>query len=617
MTETERGRGSDSRGSVWKGYALLSLSIALAGCGSSEAPPTPALTPVVEPTTPSAEPEIPSPELPPTAVALPEPTPSDEDLEDDRDLEPVAPLVVEAPVTLEGMAPGNVLALTQGGFEMLHSAMTMDVVAYAPNVQEAILRALRSKTRAALDETGFELASDDWRYPNTFSGACRVAIALPDLVSYYCQGYTSVGRGGGEDLGFATTWDVTSNGALREVETDDLLVAGTDYDGVAEPYEADPYGEIVITPVGLGFVGEQGVTAVPYAALGTLIRRDSVLARVPGALDHANEQTALAHACEPPDEIDVVAEARPFAAAVLLGARTTAGWMFASPAGGLVDPAGLATVSLSESAATRLGLTRTTIPWNRPARLGSATLRRATALRTGPHGRPAGAVLPAGTAVVSVIGEVAGGASRNGGGQWTLVVASESRAGWVPSGLLDDGSSLALPRIDWFLASLPEGERAAARATAMAIQRGLLVLVAAESPPGSTTIDDGLTTAASHTAAPSFRLTHEGTIADVRRTSPEAQRSATLLLVAWQLSSAPTTLQWEVYAEGSATAETPVARFTTPLPSVPARERVTVTTAITRHGTFYPVVVRGPGRAETLYTWDGSALVAPPAPATE
>ena len=57
----------------------------------------------------------------------------------------------------------------------------------------------------------------------------------------------------------------------------------------------------------------------------------------------------------------------------------------------------------------------------------------------------------------------------------------------------------------------------------------------------------------------------------------------------------------------------PAFSITLALPTASRRERVTVTTALRRQNTFYPFVVRGPGRTETLYTWNGTTLVASPA----
>jgi hypothetical protein len=62
-------------------------------------------------------------------------------------------------------------------------------------------------------------------------------------------------------------------------------------------------------------------------------------------------------------------------------------------------------------------------------------------------------------------------------------------------------------------------------------------------------------------------------------------------------------------------AAAPAFTLTLASPAAPRRERTTVTTALRRRSTFYPFVVRGPGRTETLYTWNGTTLVAPAAAA--
>jgi hypothetical protein len=564
----------------------LALSLTVFACGSPEAPPAPAPVIVPEPASPAPT-EAPAPPIedPPAAPAA-----------------PTAEVVA--------MAPGGVLALTRSNVELWHQSVDVDVIAYPPAVQEAILHQLRAALRESLD--GFETASGDPEYPNSFFGSCNATIALADLVSYACAIDLSIGRGGGDAVQLTRTWEVVGE-TLRELETDDLLVAGVNLEAMTERYDADPNGPMAITPTGIAFVDFQGETSeVPYAELGTLINRSSILSRVPGALDHASEHTELAEWAAPPETIGVLAEGHPLPIAALLGARAGSTWLFPAQTGAALDVVALAMPDADAARATRLGGTTTTIPWSTPARLGSATLRRATALHVGPHGRPTGATLAAGSVVVMVLGDLAAGASRTGGGQWALVVASETVAGWVPSGALGASATGAIERIEAFVTALRDEQlRTAARPNVHAIRVQNDLVVIAETSPGTTRLGYFMSID-TPTSPPRLTLTHAGTLVDVRRLSTDAGGRTPLLLVAWQLPDA-TTLLWEAYAMpvGGTEAVAPVLQTTLPLPSAPPRERVTLATSITRHGTFHPLVVRGPGRTETLYTWTNGALVTP------
>jgi hypothetical protein len=179
----------------------------------------------------------------------------------------------------------------------------------------------------------------------------------------------------------------------------------------------------------------------------------------------------------------------------------------------------------------------------------------------------------------------------------------------------------AAPSVNAFLAGLPDAERASAQSQAIALVMerdpgGDAVVVYAPSAAGSIV---GVVPGHGPHEAPALRawLRHEGTLVDARSIQAEGSGLERLLLVAWLLPSDPTHHLWEAYAmptQGTFAAA-PAFTLTLASPAAPRRERTTVTTALRRRSTFYPFVVRGPGRTETLYTWNGTTLVAPAAAA--
>jgi hypothetical protein len=569
-------------------------ALVLAACGSGEAPPPPPAAP------PTVAPVV---EPPPSSVVAPA---TDVPAAPPTDVRPEGPT----------LAPGGVLAVTSGSFEMLHTPIGVDVVAYPANVQTAIEHALRAKMRDALD--GFELDSGDPEYPNSFGAACAVQIALADLVSYACHVDFSIGRGGGDVGGFALTLDVTDTG-VREVETDDLLVEGTDYEAVAEAADGDPDGPMVVTPEGIGFVDmiNGDVDVVPYAELGTLVHRESILARVRGALDHAGETTPLSTEAAPPETIRVVAEPRPFAAAVMLAARAGETWVFAAQAGTPIDVTTPATVpATDETTGAADGGEEREVPWSTPARVHRATLRRATALHARPHGPPSGPTFLAGTVVATVLGDLGPGPSRTGAGQWALVVVNEGTAGWIPAALIGDVVPWSDVAASLFVDALPPATRDAVRPRVLALELSPTELVAyAETTPGNTTLAYFAAAAGALPGAPRLVLTHAGSLSDVRVLATDAARTGRLLMVTW-LVPGGLAQSAEIYAfpASGTTPAAPLLTLALPLPSVPARERVTITTGITRHGVFHPLITRGPNRTEVAYTWNGTTLVAPAPP---
>lgn len=573
----------------------LALACALAACGSGEPPPgpeAPAVTPTTEPPPTSAAPEPP----PPTSEGPAAPAEADE-----RPAEPT-------------LAPGGVYTMTQGSIEMMHNSVAMNVVGYPPNVQEAVLTALRGALREALGD--FDPDSGDPEYPNTFYGDCNATLVLADLVAYACHLDMSIGRGGGDFANFTATWEITPAGTVRALETDDLLVEGTDLDAVADTADGDPNGPMTVTPTGIGFLDQDGdLAVVPYESLGTLMHRESILSRVPGALDHAGDETPLAQQAAPPESIRLLSEPRPLPAAAMVLARSSETWLFAAQPGTPLDVATPVSVPATPDVLRVVGASTAAaeVAWSTPARVGSATLRRATQLHARPHGPPTGPSFPAGTVVATVLGDLGPGPSRTGAGQWALVVLSDATSGWVPSALLGAEASLAYARVDAFLATLAPDVRAAVAPRVLAVALGTGLVVHAETTPGTTTLGYFAPSVRGEAGSPTLVLAHAGAIADLRRLTTTAAGTEALLLVTWQVPGG-TSLAAEVYAmpTSGTTPAAPIVTFSLPLPSAPPRERVTVTTGITRHGTYHPLVVRGPGRTEVAYTWSGTTLVAPP-----
>lgn len=570
------------------GAPLLGLFLAL-GCGSGEptAPP-PEITPVVDPVAPEPTP-APSPPV---------------------ELEPAAPAV---PTPTEGLAPGDVLALTRGTIEIFHSEVQLDVVAYAPEAQEAIVTHLRTMIREALEAIDWTPRSDDPEFPNELSGACSATLALADLVSYGCSLYVTTGRGSAEYVTGTRTWEITNGTTLREVELYDVLLPGVDEQAIAEEYAFESGDPFSLGATGLVFVDLEGESHVaPYDALGTLMSPSSILARVPAAVAAFAATSELTVRAAPPTELVVLQPAMPLARVALLAWSLGSSWVFADGGAGI----DLGSSVFAEAPPSPGARATATVPWSAPGVLSAGRLRRATALRPRPRGHVEGPALPAGTAVIGVLGDLAAGPSRTSAGQWVLVVASESRAGWIPAGLFGDGIFDTSAARSAFVHALPEAQRAEAEANAILVASDQAVFATAEPTPGTSTaaflsLHDGTRYGVR------LVVSHVGTLADARSVRTSASDpAATHVLLGWLVPGDESRLSWELYRIPTAGGPDPGAPLLTlplALPTAPERERVTINTALTRRGTYYPFVVRGPGRAETLYTWDGTSFVAPPA----
>lgn len=365
---------------------------------------------------------------------------------------------------------------------------------------------------------------------------------------------------------------------------------------------------------GVVFVREDGETEeIEYADLGALLNTHSVLSRLPPAMAAAGERTALFLAARPPVSIRVVTPAQPFAQAVLSASKLGARWLFAEQGSAPIDVA----TPLVFDAPTRMPAAMETSerPWTTPARLMALQIKRPVQLRSRPRGRGEGMTLLANTRVYGVLGELSAGSSRTGGGQWTFVVAGEERVGWLPSGTVQRATRSVASSMDAFVAGLPEAERARARTDGViiAVEEGGGRVGGIGYIPGNEDSLIGYLPPVYGTTTPTLRawLQHEGVLADVRSVQPQGYGTDPLLLVAWLLPRDPTHHLWEAYAMPTTgtRALTPTFTITLALPSASQRQRARVTTALRRRNQFYPFVVRGPGRLETLYTWNGTTLV--------
>jgi hypothetical protein len=593
-----------------RGRTTFVACLWLVACGSSE--PTPELTPVPPET--ENVPEVPLPEeTPPETppVTAPEETTPTPELpvspETPEILPPSEPVIVGEPGELPFVEE---LERTSTNFEMLRQTIRYDELPYSEPARGAILRQLRAAMREHLAD--FTEDSGDPDNPNSFDASCDAVLALADTASYACIAIITEGRGMMDTKASTHTFEIAGD-VVRELETDDLLIEGVDYGELVANYEILPEGAQVLTPTGIGFIDYEGeIDVVPYADLGALLNPRSAAFRIPGVAQVAAITTPLAAEAGPPESVNVFSAARPLPIAALLAAQAGTTWLFAS--GAPLDATSSALVEASELASpvpnAIRDLPRIERPWSTPARLHLATLHRATALRPAPRRPAAGPVLPADTVLFAVLGELAAGPSRTGGGQWTFVVVSESLSGWLPSALVDEMSSVSPTScMRGLVDALPESERAAARAAVRVIDRGGAGIAVAELPTGTVV---GYFPRPSYGAPAPLRalVRHAGTLVDARSMGTAAYAATELLALGWSMPGDPEHTVWEVHAVPASGTDAGAPIFTTTLtPSTaPERARQTVVTALTRRRTYYPLVVRGPGRAELLYTWNGTTL---------
>lgn len=580
------------------------------GCGSDEPPP--ALTP--------APTELPAPEVP-TPVAPPEPettespeTPAPETPETPETPEivaaelPVVPVIAGEASIAPPMPELEELDHESATFEMSRGTTSYDEVAYPPAVQGALLRQLRATMRDLLDGFVPEPETDE-SMGSYYDASCRVNLALPDTVAYTCTRTITEGRGEMETVSTTKLFAITGEN-VRALESDNLLIAGANLRALAERYEADTNGPMTLTYRGVGFVDQDGeVTDIPYEDLGALLDPTSAAGRVPGVTAIAAVTTALALEAGPPATISVLAPARPLPSAAMFAVENHANWIFSERAGAI---SATTSMVVADMGALPAGTTSVTRPWSTPLRVHRAHLHRASPLRPGPRGAGEGAALPAGTLLYAVLGDTGAGPSRTGGGQWTFVAVSETRMGWLPSALVRESDDVPItPSLEAFVSSFPEAERAAVRGSTYAIgaARGFLFV---SERSGNTTV--GVVPSPSYGVAPGLRIrvTRPGSLIDAQVAGAQSTYDVNpLLVLTWAVASDPAHVLVEVFAAPATGVDsTPAFTATLASASAPARERQRVAVNLTRRGRYAPVVVRGPGRAEVLYTWNGTTLVA-------
>lgn len=578
------------------------LALSLLACGGGEEAPQ-LITPVVEPE------RTPDPEVPPPLEPTPQPeAPPEAEV-------PVAapPVTANENVPTGPVEPIEELDYEAANFEMMHGTMRYGRVAFAAPVQQAIEQQLRAVMRQRMEN--FDTDSGDSENPNSFGMRCDVTLGSTRLVAYVCVAETMGGRGESFYENSTHGWEIVGE-AIRELELDDLLIAGTQAELLTDSSDLTSESPMAPTLDGITFVHEDGETEdIPYGELGALLNVHSVLGRIPNAVAVATEETPLFLEARPPALIRVLTPAQPFARAVLSASALGTRWFFAAQGSAPIDVTTPLVFDAQEQVPA--GMTATERPWTTPVRLALLRLKRPAQLRPTPRGRGAGVTLPANTRVYGVLGELSAGSSRTGGGQWTLVVAAEGLVGWLPSGTLQRVPQSMVRSVDAFVAGLPEAERARARTEAVAVaveeSTNRFGVVAYLNGADGSVI--GYVPAVGPHETPALRvwLRHEGVLADARVVQPLGYGNDHLLLVAWLLPSDPTHHHWEAYtmpAQGTLAAA-PAFTITLASPAAPRRERTTVTTALRRRSTFYPFVVRGPGRLETPYTWNGTTLIPP------
>jgi len=583
---------------IWAGLACA--------CGSDE--PAPPLTPTL-------------PELPSTAE-LPTETPTiDPELHADPNTDvvdvvevvapsegPVTPVISGEATLAPPMPDLDELEHVSATFEISRGTTRYDEVAYSVAVQGALLRQLRATMRDLLD--GFvPTAESDDEWGSYYDASCVANLALPEMVAYTCVRTITEGRGLMETV-VATKLFAIAGDNVRALDTDDFLIPGTDFDELAERYGADADGPMTLTYSGVGFVDAEGeVREIPYVDLGALIDPTSAAGRVPGVTAIAAVTTQLALDAAPPASIAVLTLARPLPSAALFAANQGLYWIFSDVRGASVAAA--TPMVIAATGTLSAGTTTVDRAWSTPLRVLRTHLHRAAQLRPAPRRPAEGPMLPGGTVLYAVLGETGAGASRTGGGQWTLVAVSETRMGWLPSALVRDSEGpLPGPSVEAFLASLPEAERAAVRPTCSAIEydRGYVLT---GQRGGNTVI--GLVPNPGYREVPATRLllTHPGTLLAAQVAGAQtAVDTRSLAILTWAIEGDDAHVRVEVFAapESGLDAGAPVLTLTLASSSAAARERQSVAVGVTRHGHYTPLVVRGPGRAETLYARNGTTL---------
>jgi hypothetical protein len=523
--------------------------------------------------------------------------------------------VLSDEATTDTPDPEPVSELEERRARVLGSDIPIEIVtAYDDRVKDAIVHRIQ---RALREEVAELVPMDDPDARGSASGRCRAMLRLPQVVSYACHLDLTFGEHPGEVVSEPFVWRV-SGASLREASADDLLLPGVSYEAIARAYDIDEHASVVPGADGLVFQHpvEGTLMTVPYADLGRLMNPSSILAEIPHALDSRELETRLWEDARPPETVSVLADALPLAHAALRAGRIGSANLRPADGGAslgtssrfspVIDAADPAPI------AARFGTTVVEQPWTWPqARVRFVALHRPTRLRARAEGQPFGPMLPRRTVVAAISADLTEGRSRSEGfGEWAFAVASMELSGWLPAAVLSRDVDVALGNVDALVETLPEDVRAHALSHAAVIAVEPFVVVVAEERPGETVLG-----AFEQNGALRLVTRHRGTFPDVRLTYAEAARETPLLVVGWPRPGDETSAEWEVHALPAALPETPAApllTLTLPSSAAHARDRATISTAVTRRRVFHPIVVRGPRREQTLYTWDGGTLVAAP-----
>jgi hypothetical protein len=180
----------------------------------------------------------------------------------------------------------------------------------------ALMRAFAARVRTDI----LDSITDERRAWTYYSLLCNIHYGSTSLVSYVCKsihrdGPGEVGEGTPAFRALAYTIDGANVAPLRVA---DLLAPGVTGDLLIEARCRNAHAAglgpggivcergrpvVVIGPAGLSVYGTNpgydfgpvfGSQTYPYVRLGRLLRPDSALSRIPGALDYARTDTALA-----------------------------------------------------------------------------------------------------------------------------------------------------------------------------------------------------------------------------------------------------------------------------------------------------------------------------------
>lgn len=485
------------------------------------------------------------------------------------------------------------------GFPYRARRIQYERVAYSVAIQRAIESELRNILRASM------AAHERPGVFFDFSLQCRATLATTTLVVYLCASEAASPAMAARDMGPERLWSAHAwevGATLRPVSLDDLLLPGGERDGML----------VAPTQTGVIFANRaasQPEREQPFEELAAVLNMQSILGRIPRAVQ------ASMRARETRPRVRVTATPLPFARAVIEATARGSRWLFAPEGVSSID----ATTELVMELAPALGgASQESAPSRERQELTaqlhveSLVLTRPTQLRALPDGAPGGVMLPTHTFVRGVVGTFSAALSSVEPGQYVLVVASEGLVGWLPAEAVRHVPT-AGHVIQTFIEALPTEGRPGIFGVIEVVGEGFLSaghIVYGAHAGGSVV---GLVRAPDELGHADARfsgsLHHPGMLVDARLVSLRDGNS--LMLLAWLLPGDATHHHWEAHrlTENSLAQES-LFSITLGLPEGPPEERVLVATELERRRVYYPFVVRGPGRSETLYTWNGTTLVA-------